>query len=101
MVPTLWVYEVGNILGLKAPKVADQLLAAMVDLRMTEVTPAAYHPSIFRLMRDHHVTFHDAAYHALAIERNAIMLTADGKYVRKAGRAGHVQRLDAWVPPAS
>ena len=99
VVPTLWVYEVGNVLGLKEPKVADQLLAAMVDLQMAEVNPAAYHPSILRLMRDHHVTFYDAAYHALAIERNATMLTADVKYVRKAGRAGHVQRLEAWVVP--
>ena len=101
VVPTLWVYEVGNVLGLKEPKVADQLLAAMVDLQMTEVSPATYHPSILRLMRDHHVTFYDAAYHALAIERDATMLTADVKYVRKAARAGHVQRLEAWVFPTS
>ena len=99
VVPTLWVYEVGNVLALKEPKVAGQLLAAMVDLQMAEVNPAAYHPSILRLMRVHKVTFYDAAYHALAIERNATMLTADVKYVRKAGRAGHVQRLEAWVVP--
>jgi hypothetical protein len=29
------------------------------------------------------------------------MLTADVKYVRDAGRAGHVQRLDAWSSPTS
>jgi predicted nucleic acid-binding protein len=101
VVPTLWVYEVGNILGLKEPKVAEPLLAAMVDLRMAEVNPASYHQAIFRLMRHHHVSFYDAAYHALAIESNATMLTADVKYVRKAGRAGHVQRLEAWVPPTA
>ncbi|MCC7042502.1 MAG: type II toxin-antitoxin system VapC family toxin [Acidobacteria bacterium] len=99
VVPTLWVYEVGNILGLRQPQEAGHLLAAMVDLGMAEVTPAAYHGRIFRLMRDHRVTFYDAAYHALAIERNATMLTADVKYVRKAGRAGHVQRLGDWTPP--
>ena len=99
VVPTLWLYEVGNILGLKQPQDAEQLLAAMVDLGMTEVHPAVYHSRIIRLMRDHHVTFYDAAYHALAIERNATMLTADVKYVRKAGRAGHVERLEDWTPP--
>jgi predicted nucleic acid-binding protein len=101
VVPTLWVCEVGNILGLKQPGVADALLAAMVDLGMAEVNPATYYSSIFRLMRDHRVTFYDAAYHALAIERRATMLTADATYVRKAGRAGHVQRLDMWGLPTS
>ena len=96
VVPTLWVYEVGNVLGLKEPKAADQLLAAMLDLGMAEVAPAAHQPTIFRLMRDHRVTFYDAAYHALAIDRDATMLTADAKYVQKAGRAGHVQPLGAW-----
>jgi predicted nucleic acid-binding protein len=68
---------------------------------MAEVNPATYYSSIVRLMRDHRVTFYDAAYHALAIERRATMLTADATYVRKAGRAGHVQRLDMWVLPTS
>jgi predicted transcriptional regulator len=31
--------------------------------------------------------------------KHATMLTADVKYVRKAGRAGHVQRLGDWTPP--
>jgi predicted nucleic acid-binding protein len=101
VVPTLWAYEVGNILGLKEPRGAEQLLAAMIDLGMVEVSPATYHRSIFRLMADHRVTFYDAAYHALAIENNATMLTADAKYVRKASRAGHIRRLDAWVWPTS
>jgi predicted nucleic acid-binding protein len=101
IVPTLWVYEVGNILGRKQPEDADQLLAAMIDLGMAEVSPVAYHSSIFRLMRAHDVTFYDAAYHALAIDRHATMLTADARYVRKAGRAGHVQQVDAWSPPTS
>jgi predicted nucleic acid-binding protein len=97
VVPTLWVYEVGNILGLRQPTIADQLLAAMIDLGMAEANPAAYRPTIVRLMRDHRVTFYDAAYHALAIEQHATMLTADVKYVREAGRAGHVQPLDTWI----
>lgn len=101
LVPTLWVYEVGNILGRREPVVADQLLAALVDLGMVEANPSSYRQTIFRLMADHNVTFYDAAYHALAIENGGIMLTADVKYVRRASRAGHVQRLDAWVAPTS
>ena len=99
VVPTLWVFEVGNVLGLKQAALADKLLSAMIDLGMPEQPPAAYTAEIFRLMRDRDVTFYDAAYHALAIANRGTMLTADGRYVKRAGRAGHVQLIDAWKPP--
>lgn len=99
VVPTLWVFEVGNVLGLKQAATADKLLGAMIDLRMPEETPASYTTEIFRLMRDHSVTCYDAAYHALAIVRGGTMLTADRRYVRKAERAGHLRLLDDWRPP--
>ena len=35
-VPTLWVYEVGNILGIKRPSAARELLQVMVDLELEE-----------------------------------------------------------------
>ncbi len=99
VVPTLWAFEVGNVLGRKHAATADTLLRAMIDLRMPEEAPAAYSTQIFRLMQDHDVTCYDAAYHALAVVRGGTMLTADRRYARKAGRAGHVRLLDDWRPP--
>jgi predicted nucleic acid-binding protein len=99
VVPSLWVYEVGNILGLKQPATAAPLLEAMLDLGIREEAPRGYIGGIIRLMRDHKVTFYDAAYHALAIGHRGTMLTADRAYVKKAGRAGHVKLLDDWRPP--
>ncbi len=96
LVPTIWVFEVGNVLGLKHPAKAEQLLGAMIELRMPEEAPAAYTSEIFRLMRDHHVTCYDAAYHALAVVRGGTMLTADRRYARKAGGAGHLCLMNAW-----
>jgi predicted nucleic acid-binding protein len=101
VVPTLWAFEVGNVLGLKHPTTADKLLGAMINLRMPEETPASYTTEIFRLMRDRSVTCYDAAYHALAIVRGGTMLTADRRYVRKAERAGHLRLLDDWQPPSA
>jgi len=98
VVPTLWAFEVGNVLGLKQPATAETLLRAMMDLRMPEETPAAYTTQIFRLMRDYHVTCYDAAYHGLAVLRGGTMLTADRRYVRKAARAGCLRLLDEWRP---
>jgi predicted nucleic acid-binding protein len=99
VVPTLWVFEVGNVLGLKQAAQAFTLLQAMMDLQMPEETPAAYTADIFRLMRDHRVTCYDAAYHALAVRHGGTMVTADRRYVSKAGRAGHVQVIDDWRSP--
>jgi predicted nucleic acid-binding protein len=77
VVPTLWVFEVGNVLGLKQPDIAEELLASMLDLGLREEVPGAYLSGITALVRDYHVTFYDAAYHALAIHLDGTMLTAD------------------------
>jgi predicted nucleic acid-binding protein len=101
VVPTLWVFEVGNVLGLKQPASAGTLLQAAVDLALAEESPASYAAGIVDLMRQRTVTFYDAAYHALAIAREGTMLTADRRYVTRARQAGHVQLISEWVPPSA
>jgi predicted nucleic acid-binding protein len=101
VVPTLWLFEVGNVLGLKQPARAEGLLDAVIELSLPEEPAAAYAGRIFELMRERRVTFYDAAYHALAIARGGIMLTADRRYVSECGGAGHVQLIGDWQPPAA
>lgn len=101
VVPTLWIFEVGNVVGLKQPTKAEALLQTVVDLALPEEPAAAYATSILELMREHDVTFYDAAYHALAIVRQGTMLTADRRYVKKSEAAGHIQLIANWVPPAA
>jgi predicted nucleic acid-binding protein len=98
LVPSLWIYEVGNILGMKQAAAADTLLQAMNDLHMSEASPSTYASHVFGLMRRFKVTFYDAAYHALAIQQKGVMLTADAAYVRRTSRAGHVLLLKNWTP---
>lgn len=99
VVPSLWVFEVGNVLGLKHPAAAHPLLQAMIDLGLREELPHGYIAAIVSLMRTHKVTFYDAAYHALAIHRRGTMLTADRAYVKKAANAGHLKLLNDWRAP--
>ena len=99
VVPSLWVFEVGNVLGLKHPTTAASLLQAMLDLGIREEAPHGYAAAIVSLMREHRVTFYDAAYHALAVRHRGTMITADRAYVKKAARAGHVTLLNDWRPP--
>jgi predicted nucleic acid-binding protein len=100
VVPTLWAFEVANVLGAKQPATADQLLGAMIGLRMPEEPPATYGTAMFRLMQDFRVTAYDAAYHGLALVRGGVMLTADRRYAKKAAGAGHIRLIDDWLPPS-
>lgn len=101
VVPTLWPFEVGNILGLKHPATAASLLQGMIDLGIREEAPHGYAAAIVGLMHSHKVTFYDAAYHALAIRHRGTMLTADRAYLKKAASAGHVILLNDWRPPTA
>jgi predicted nucleic acid-binding protein len=101
VVPSLWIFEIGNVLGLKHPATAASLLQAMIDLGIREEAPHGYIAAVVKLMRDYKVTFYDAAYHALAIHHRGTMLTADRAYVKKAARAGHVKLLNDWRAPAA
>ena len=96
LVPTLWVFEVGNILGIKRSASARQLLQAMVDLELEERAPQSYFEVIYRLMGRHKVTFYDASYHGLAIHMGGTFLTADAAYAKKTSAAGHVLQLQDW-----
>jgi predicted nucleic acid-binding protein len=96
VVPALWVYEVGNILGLKAPTRAGSLLQSMVDLELERVAPELYLDQIYQLVARHKVTFYDAAYHALAIARDGTLITADAVYLRRTQAAGHAVLLANW-----
>ena len=96
VLPSLWFFEVGNILGMKQPALAKQLMQVLLDYRIDEAPPAEFCRKALELMKTYKVTFYDAAYHALAITRSGRMITADHGYFRKTSRAGHVEVLKNW-----
>jgi predicted nucleic acid-binding protein len=97
LVPALWFYEVGNVVGLRQPREAPALMSAMVDLELPEASPRAFMHEALRLMHDRRVTFYDAAYHATALVSDGTFVTADTAYVRKAGVEGSVVSLAEWA----
>ena len=94
--PSLWFFEVGNILGMKQPKLAAALMRILVEYGFEEESPETIADKAFELMKTFKVTFYDAAYHAVAIKRSGMMITADEVYHRKTSRAGHVATLEEW-----
>jgi predicted nucleic acid-binding protein len=45
-------------------------------------------------MKDCKVTFYDAVYHAVALDKNATLITADVAYYRRASQLGNIIMLE-------
>jgi predicted nucleic acid-binding protein len=96
VLPSLWFFEAGNILGIRQPALAPHLMRILTGYRFEEEVPAAIFEKAFDLMKKFKVTFYDDAFHAVAIRRSGTMITADDVYFRKASRAGHIGLLANW-----
>jgi len=99
--PTLWRYEVGNVLGLKKPRMATELMGALLAYEFDEVPlRTEYVLDVLAHMQDvPGVTFYDSAYHVLALRTKGLYVTADRAYVKRAKRKGHVRLLSEWEGP--
>jgi predicted nucleic acid-binding protein len=100
-VPTLWRYEVGNVLGLKQPRLAEELMKALLAYELEEISlHNEYTLEIVRHMKEvRGITFYDSAYHVLALRTKGLYVTADAAYVKRANRKGHVTLLSNWKGP--
>jgi predicted nucleic acid-binding protein len=99
VLPSLWFFEVGNILGLKQPRLASQLIQVLIEYRFEEAPFETIYVRAFELMKKYKVTFYDASYHAVAITRHGTLITADNTYHRKTARSGCVEMLADWSSP--
>jgi predicted nucleic acid-binding protein len=97
VLPSIWAYEVGNILGRKQPGLACELLEIYVGYQFEEECAADLFERIFDIMNAIDVTFYDAAYHSVALKHRGTYVSADDKYVRKALSIGGVIALKDWV----
>lgn len=100
LVPQLWFYEVGNTVARRFPEQAGAWLSALMKFGLAEAAPsAAWVTKILELTTRHEATFYDAAYHALAILHQGLLVTADTKYLGKAKESGCIVLLNEWQPP--
>ncbi len=101
-VPSLWIYEVGNLLARERPGEASRLLDVLIRFGLADARRSpAWLDCVLRLTKRYGVTFYDAAYHAHAIVERGVLVTADERYVDRASAAGFVLRLSEWDDCAS
>jgi len=96
ILPSLWLFEVGNIVGLKQPDLAVELMQILIDYRFEEEPPSKFCSKALDLTRMFHVTFYDASYHAVALCHSGVLVTADSNYLRKTSAVGHSMSLADW-----
>lgn len=95
LLPSLWVYEVGNVLGMKYPESSKEIMDILLEYELKEhAMTKDICRVIFKLMDEHKVTFYDASYHALAITQKALFITSDKKYFDKVKDRSHLQLLE-------
>lgn len=94
VLPELWVFEVGNVLGRMVPDSALEKMETLLEFRFkTKELNKQTCKSIFKLMKDLSVSFYDASYHALAQRMGGVLITADDKYYQKARARGNIEFL--------
>ncbi len=100
--PSLWRYEVGNILGVKQPRKAGDAMDVLLAYEFAEeVLHREYCLDVLRLMAEiKGISFYDASYHALALRERGTYVTADERYVARAGKKGHAALLSQWKFPS-
>ena len=87
------------MLGREDPLCAGPIMEELLGYRFEEADPTTeLCRAAFGLMKDFRVTFYDAVYHAVALLRKGVFVTADEAYFRKAGRRGGVALLRDFIP---
>lgn len=97
--PPHFIAEVGAVLAREVPSFAHEALADLLDIEMQRVeTGEVYARAVELSMRLGQHLF-DTLYHAVALEAaDALLVTADERYWRKASATGRIVRLADFSP---
>lgn len=98
LVPSLWLFEIGNTLARKYPIHAPSMLEVLVSLQIPEAPMTREcRTTALGLAVRHRTTFYDASYHAVAMTRRGVFVTADEKYLERVKAEPHARHLEAWA----
>lgn len=98
ILPKLWFFEVSNVIMLKKPELSMELMEIFIGYNLSEYeTTLELCEETFKLMRRYGVTFYDAVYHAVAMLKKGVLLTADDAYSKKVSGMPNIVRLKDWA----
>ena len=97
--PSHWLAEVAAVIARLRPKIAAEAIDLLDSMELATAADAELYKRASRLAQELDQHLFDTLYHALALENDALLVTSDDRYLRKAGRLGNIVALDAWLPP--
>ena len=77
ILPSLWLFEVGNVLGFKERALAEHLIKTLTDSRFDELTPARFYVKALELMRKFKVTFYSEKHTSISSVMMMIIIIFD------------------------
>ena len=98
--PPHWLAEVAAVITRLRPEIAGEAIDLLDAMELETTADAEVYKHASRLAKQLDQHLFDTLYHALALESEAVLITADDRYLRKARRLGRIAALDEWTPPA-
>lgn len=98
--PPHWLAEVSAVIARLRPSLAQQAVELLVALELPIEEGLDSYRCAIRIATDLEHHLFDTLYHAIAVEREIVLISADDHYCRKAKRLGGLQELRDWQPPA-
>jgi predicted nucleic acid-binding protein len=99
--PPHWLAEVAAVLSRVRPEGSGEAIDLLDALDLAVEVDADIYKRASRIATQIRQHLFDTLYHAVALERSAILVTADERYLRKARALGNVISLADWSPPAT
>ncbi|HEY8036796.1 MAG TPA: type II toxin-antitoxin system VapC family toxin [Methylobacter sp.] len=96
MQPAHWLPEVIAVITRIRPEIAEQAIDYLSAMEVKVQQDADILKTAARLSQQFSHHLFDTLYHALAIYLNAVFITADEKYYRKAETVGCIKLLSNW-----
>jgi predicted nucleic acid-binding protein len=94
--PAHWLPEVVAVITRIRPEIAEQAIDYLSAMEVKVQQDADILKTAARLSRQFSHHLFDTLYHALAIQLNAVFVTTDEKYYRKAEAVGCIKLLSDW-----
>ena len=98
--PPHWLAEVAAVIARLRPEYAAEAIDLLDSMELSTSADAELYKRASRLAQELDQHLFDTLYHALALENDALLVTADDRYLRKAARLGKIVALEQWTPPA-
>jgi len=94
--PAHWLPEVVAVITRVRPEIAELAIDYLSAMEVKVQQDADILKTAARLSQQFSHHLFDTLYHALAIHLNAVFVSADEKYYRKAETVGYIQLLSDW-----